>query len=190
MQYDEDEVEHIYLDDDDDASPVIAQGEGVTNAVDNSAERQKLKKIFIGTALIAFGLMIIRGIELQRFIADFLAVFMIAFSAIKIADIESFAEVYHQYDLIAKRVKAWGFILPFILAFMGFWYLLSEAPFRLDVLAMAVSGTAVVGAFKSAKSKSRRQYAFHKTLLRLPSAKVTLLENSVIFALACLSLFV
>lgn len=189
MQYDEDEVEHIYLDDEV-SSPALVQGDGVVPAVDNSHERQKLKRILIAITVTALILLVIRGIEPQRFVADFTAVFLITFAAMKFADIEAYAQIFSNYDVVAKRAQAWGYILPFILAFMGFWFLLSEVPYRLNVLALLVSGISLLGAIKSFKSKKRRDYAYHKTFLRLPFTRVNLLEFSVVFAMAALSMIV
>lgn len=180
---DDDDIEHINMEEEEGEPPEVREP-NVASAVDNARERGKLRRILIGITLVAAMLTFVRGIELERFLADFMAVFTITFAAFKFADIEAFAGIYRNYDWIARLFRPWGFILPFILAFMGFWYLLSEAPSRLNILALLVSGTAGTAAFMAVRGKFKNQYAYHKTLLKLPFARISLLENTVMFVLA------
>lgn len=185
----DDEIEHVYLEDEEAAPPPAAQVHAA-NAIDTEEERKKLKRIIIGITLVAAMLTFVRGIELQRFVADFMAVFFIIFAAIKFADIENYAQTYRSYDFLAKMIRPWGYVLPFILVVMGFWYLLSDPPTRLNVIAMAVTGAASLSAIKAYKHHYKKQYAYHKTLLRLPFTRISLMENLAMFAMAAVSLLV
>lgn len=185
----DDEIEHVYLEDEQ-AAPAPAAQVHAASAVDTEEERKKLKRIIIGVTLVAAMLTFVRGIELQRFVADFMAVFFITFAALKFADLEAYALTYRNYDFFAKVIRPWGYILPFILAIMGFWYLLSDPPTRLNAAAMIITGTAGLGAMQAYRRHYKKQYAYHKTLLRLPFTRINLIENLAMFTMATVSLFI
>src|SRR5262245_52692991 len=127
-----DDIEQIFIDNDDLApAPKTHSGGGhghMEPAVESREEYKKLGYVLLGILLVSSMLTFIRGIALDRFLADFMAVFFITFAAFKFYDLEGFAHAYRNYDVLAKRIRPWGYIYPFIEAFMGFWYLLSEGP--------------------------------------------------------------
>lgn len=180
---DDDEIEHIYLEEED-KQPLPVRQSNVAPAVDNEEERTKLKRILVGVTLVAAMLTFVRGIELQRFVADFMAVFFITFAALKFADIEAFAHMYRNYDFIARLIRPWAYVLPFIQAFLGFWYLLSDGPRRLNIIALIIAGTAAIPAIQASRHHFKTQYAYHKTLLRLPFTRISTLENTTLALLA------
>ena len=188
MKYDDD-IEHIYLDDEDERPSKSGTSHSV-KAEESREEYKKLRRILIGILIVSSLLTFIRGIELNRFLADFMAVFFITFAAFKFNDIENFAHAYRSYDILAQRIRPWGYLFPFLEAFMGFWYLLSEGPNSLNLLAMLVTGVAVYGAYREVKKKSRFEHTYYDGLIRLPLARVGLVENATMFVLATLMLFV
>src|SRR3546814_263084 len=102
----DDEIEHIYLDDEDDAPPTRHEGAApveLARAVENHEERQKFKRMLIGILIVAVLLTVIRGIEAVRFLSDFAAVTLITFAALKFSDIEAFAHAYRGFDILASR---------------------------------------------------------------------------------------
>lgn len=176
MQHDDD-IEHIFLDDEEEASQSKHHQHHMTTAVENREEYKKLGYVLAGILLVASLLTFVRGITLDRFLADFMAVFFITFAAFKFVDIEGFAHGYRNYDIIAKKIRPWAYIFPFLEAFMGFWYLLSEGPLTLNILVIIITGTASIGVFKEVKRKSRFQCACLGTFIRLPLSRVSLVEN-------------
>lgn len=187
MKYDDD-IEHIYLDEEDQYPSKPSSGRHSGRASESRETYKKFYYVLAGILVVSSLLTFIRGIELQRFIADFMAVFFITFAAFKFIDIEGFAHAYRSYDLLAQRIRPWGYAFPFLEAFMGFWYLLSEAPNNLNILAILVTGTAVYAASKEIKKKSRFAHTYYDGLIRLPLARVGLLENATMFILAILLL--
>lgn len=195
MAMDDDEIEHIYLDEEE---PKPAQHQASkahaghahhhTAPVENKEEYKKLGYVLLGILLVSSMLTVIRGIELQRFLADFMAVFFITFAAFKFVDIEMFAHTYRNYDLLAKYIRPWGYAFPFIEAFMGFWYLLSEGPRQLNILALIITGTASIGVFMELRRKSKFMCACLGKYIRLPLSRVSLVENLSMFAMAALML--
>jgi hypothetical protein len=185
-----DDVEHIFIDNDDTPAPKAHAHHSGTPAVETPEEYKKLRKVLIGILIVSSLLTFIRGIELGRFLADFMAVFFITFAAFKFYDIEAFAHGYRNYDILAKRIRPWGYMYPFIEAFLGFWYLLSEGPVNLNIITMLVTGTAAIGVFKEVKRKSRFHCACLGTFIRLPLSRVSLIEDVGMFVMAAIMLFV
>lgn len=184
QRYDEDEIEHIYLDDEDEIPRQDTMQHGLTPAIESQEAYKKMWYVVVGIVWVAALLTFVRGISLDRFMADFMAVFFITFASFKFIDIERFAHAYRSFDIIANRVRPWAYVFPFVEAFLGFWYLLSEAPQNLNILALAVTGSALIGAFRESKRASRFKHAATQAFIRLPLARVSLIENATMFLLA------
>lgn len=115
--------------------------------------------------------------------------FFLTFASFKLMDLKGFAQGYSTYDLLAKRVFAYGYVYPFIELFFGLamifapsalWLLLAE------IVIMAFSGLGV--AIKLARHE-RFQCACLGTFLKVPLTKVTLIEDFGMVFLAILMLF-
>lgn len=119
-----------------------------------------------------------------------MAVFFITFAAFKFVDIESFVRAYRSYDAVAQRIRPWAYTLPFVEAFMGFWYLLSEGPINLNILAIIITSTAFIGASREVRRKSRFRSTYFGTLIRLPISRVSLIGNAIMFVMALVMIFV
>ena len=184
----DDDIEHIYLDDEDQYPSKPSSGRHSERASEDREAYKKFYYVLAGILVISSLLTFVRGLEIERFIADFMAVFFITFAAFKFIDIEGFAHAYRSYDILAQRLRPWGYALPFIEAFLGFWYLLSEAPNNLNVLAIAVTGIAAYAALKEIKNKSRFSHTYYDGLIRLPLARVGFIGNSMMLVLAAVLL--
>lgn len=62
------------------------------------------------------------------FMNNFMAGFFITFSFFKLLDVKSFAVTYSMYDIVAKKIKPYGFIYPFIELVLGISYLIQFNP--------------------------------------------------------------
>lgn len=192
MKYDDD-IEHIYLDDEDQApaKPAATSGghAGHVEAVETKEEYKKLYYILAGITVVSLLLSLVRGFGLVRFMCDFMAVFFVTFAAFKFYDIEGFAHGFRNYDILAKRIRPYGYFYPFIELFLGLWYLLSEAPTNLLLLTLLVTGVSSIGVWKELKRKSRFHCACLGTFIRLPLSRVSFIENATMFTMAGIMLF-
>lgn len=187
----DDDIEHIYLDEEDqNPAPAAGGAHHMVEAVETREEYKKFGYVLLGILIVSSFLTFIRGAELNRFLADFMAVFFITFAAFKFYDLEGFAHGYRSYDILAQRIRPWGYIFPFIELFLGFWYLLSNGPTNLNLLTMLVTGTAAIGVWKEVKRKSRFHCACLGTFIRLPLSRVSLVEDVGMFAMAAIMLVV
>lgn len=185
MKHDE-EIEHIYLDEED-ARPTGGHGaHHMVEAVETKAEYKKFYRLLIGILVVSTLLSIVRGWDIMRWMADFMAVFFITFAAFKFYDIEGFAHAYRNYDILAQKIRPWGYVYPFVEAFLGFWYLLSEAPIRLNILTLIITGIAAYGVRRELQRKSKFQCACLGRFIRLPLSKVSYFEDVAMFGMAFL----
>jgi len=186
----DDDIEHIFLDDEEPAhTPRHQHHSDLHTASETEAERKKVIRALLGILFTAALLTTVRGWEVQRFLADFMAVFLIAFAAFKFIHIEAFAFAYREYDPLAKRIRPWAYAVPFVEAFLGFWYLLSGAPNRLNMIALLIAGPAAYGARQALHHKSAARHTSLGGVFGWPLLKLTFYEHVMVCALAAVQLF-
>ncbi len=157
--------------------------------VKSPREYAKFIGIIFAIFIFAVGLTLIRGWSFRLFLNDFMAIFFITFAGFKFIHIEPFALAYRTYDIVSKRFGFWPYMVPFIEAVFGFFYLLTDKSVGLYLLTMLYSGTAGYGVWKEVRRKSEFVCACLGTVIRLPLSTVTLVENFGMFGMAFLMLF-
>ncbi len=184
----DDYIEDVFLDNDEKPPH---RHEDLHPAVETSEEYKKLGYGLAGLLAISTLLTTIRGWDMQRFLADFAAVFFIGAAGFKFAHLEAFAFAYRSYDIIGSRLRPWAYGLPFMEAFLGFWYLLSTAPSRLNILTLLVTGTAAAGAAKALwRPRLRQRYPSLGGIFRLPLLRITWIEHLLLGVVAAALLIV
>jgi YHS domain-containing protein len=141
--------------------------------------------IVLVTAALAYGDFRDGEMSLERTLSYFMAGFFLVFAGFKLIDLKGFAEAYSTYDLLAKRLPAYGFVYPFIELACGIGMILipeSRSLLIAELAVMAFSGLGV--AIKLAKHE-KFQCACLGTFLKVPLTKVTLVED---FGMAALAL--
>ncbi len=119
------------------------------------------------------------------FILNFMTGFFLVFAGFKLMNLRGFAEGYSTYDLLASRVRAYGYVYPFIELAFGLGMLAGFHPVWLlwtEFAVMIFSGVGVV--IKLAKGEEF-QCACLGTFLKVPLTYVTLIED---FGMAALAL--
>lgn len=119
---------------------------------------------------------------------DFMAGFFLVFAFFKFLDLRGFADAYAAYDVVASRVRAWGFVYPFLEAGLGVAYL---ARWRLPVInaaALALMLIGSIGVLGAVLRRERLRCACLGTALNLPMTKVTLIEDLAMAAMAAAAL--
>lgn len=127
--------------------------------------------------------------DVRKGVATFMAGFFLVFASFKLMDLRGFADGYSTYDLLARRVYAYGFVYPLIE--LGFGLSMAaglDTPALLwsEFAVMAFSGIGV--AIKVAK-REKFQCACLGTFLKVPLTTVTLIEDFGMAALAFFLLF-
>jgi copper chaperone CopZ len=114
----------------------------------------------------------------------FMAGFYIVFGAFKLLDVPGFARSYAQYDVIAKRVPAWGYLYPFVEVALGFGFLFWLDMMTLSWIALVLSIVGAVGVIQANLSKQTIECACLGTVFKLPMSVVTVVENLGMAAMA------
>lgn len=114
---------------------------------------------------------------LMQWMSHFMAGFFLVFSFFKLMNLKGFAEGYGTYDVVAKKLPAYGFIYPFIELGLGIAFLTQWEPLATNVITLIVMGVSTIGVVQSLLKKTPFQCACLGTVIKLPLSKVTLFED-------------
>lgn len=120
----------------------------------------------------------------QSIMIDFMAGFFIVFGGFKLIKLSAFAEAYAMYDIIAKSIKAYGYIYPFIELGLGLAFLLR---FQTDTIAWITLVLMIInsiGAYNGIRDKKVLMCACLGTVFKLPMSYVTLGEDLLMAVMA------
>lgn len=141
--------------------------------------------IIVGMVMLAAVIPAIHaGNSWQDAMLNFMAGFFLVFSGLKLLDVAGFAEGYSTYDLLAQRVRGYGYVYPFLELLLGLLYLTRiNLPVTniATIILMLFSGIGV--AIKLSKGE-KFQCACLGTMIKVPLTKVTLIEDFGMAAMA------
>lgn len=122
--------------------------------------------------------------EWMRWMRHFMAGFFLVFSFFKLLNLKGFAESYAMYDVVAKKIKAWGFIYPFIELGLGLAYLANYRPLIINWITILVMGVSIIGVLQSVLSKQKIKCACLGDVFNLPMSTVTIIEDALMIAMS------
>lgn len=128
--------------------------------------------LFLVLALVA-----VAALAGDNWTMSFMAGFFIVFGAFKLLDVPAFAASYARYDVIAKRLPAWGYIYPFVELGLGFAFLFWFQMQASTWIALGLSLVGAIGVIQSVQRKETIQCACLGTVFKLPMSTVTIVEN-------------
>ncbi len=108
---------------------------------------------------------------------NFMAGFFLVFSGMKLLDVPGFAEGYSTYDILARRVKAYGYLYPFLELALGLAYLTRVMPDVTNIVTVVLMTFSGIGVLQSIMQKKKFQCACLGTFIKVPLTKVTLIED-------------
>lgn len=114
----------------------------------------------------------------------FMAGFFLTFSFFKMLDLKGFAESYSMYDIVAKKVKAWGFIYAFIELGLGIAYATNFQPLATNIVTLVVMTISIIGVLQSVLNKRKIQCACLGAVFNLPMSTVTIIEDALMIAMS------
>jgi hypothetical protein len=120
----------------------------------------------------------------------FMIGFFIVFAGFKLIDLKGFAEGYSTYDLLGRKVFAYGYVYPFIELFFGLAMILYPTSVSLLLSEVAVMGFSGLGVTLKLAKKEKFQCVCLGTFLKVPLTKVTVLEDFGMVGLALVMLFI
>ena len=103
-------------------------------------------------------------------------------------DLTAFARDFAGYDVLAKRVPAYGHAYPFIEAGIGLLFIASLAiPFAL-VASILVFGIGLIGVWQALQRGEKIQCACVGKMFDLPLSRVALFENGLMVGMSLIML--
>lgn len=119
---------------------------------------------------------------------NFMAGFFLTFSFFKLLDVKAFADSYSMYDIVAKRIKAYGFIYPFIELALGIAFLTGFNPFVTNIVTLIVMSISIIGVLQSVLNKQKIQCACLGAVFNLPMSTVTIIEDALMIVMSAIML--
>jgi copper chaperone CopZ len=114
----------------------------------------------------------------------FMAGFFLTFSFFKMLDLKGFAESYSMYDIVAKKIKAWGFIYAFIELALGIAYATGFHPVFTNIVTLVVMSISIIGVLQSVFNKRKIQCACLGAVFNLPMSTVTIIEDALMILMS------
>lgn len=114
----------------------------------------------------------------------FMAGFFLTFSFFKMLDLKGFAESYSMYDIVAKKVTAWGYMYAFIELALGISYATNFQPLVTNVVTLVVMSISIIGVLQSVFNKRKIQCACLGAVFNLPMSTVTIIEDALMIAMS------
>jgi copper chaperone CopZ len=128
------------------------------------------------------------GFHWGRAMGNFMGAFFLAFSFFKLLDLRGFADAYRGYDVVARRVPAYGYAYPFVELLLGVAYITAFQPFATNLVTLVVMAVSSVGVIQSLLNKRAIRCACLGTVFNLPMSTVTLVEDGLMVAMAAAAL--
>jgi copper chaperone CopZ len=162
------------------------------NRVENSDDKKSFFFTYKPLMLVFFYILLVTlvvefvygNFVLHRFMPNFMAGFFLVFSFFKMLDLAGFASSYAMYDVLAKRVPAYGFVYPFIELGLGTSYLLGYRPMLINIITLIVMAFSSVGVILAVMNKQKIRCACLGTGFNLPMTTVTIIEDLLMAAMA------
>lgn len=148
--------------------------------------------IFLIFAYIA-GTTLLVQVPLGRFdamqwMSHFMGGFFLTFSFFKLMNLRGFAEGYQTYDVLAKRLPAYGLVYPFLELGLGVAFLTGFEPILTNAATLVLMSVSIMGVIQSLLKKTQFQCACLGTIIKLPLSKVTLAEDALMITMSAVSL--
>ena len=128
-------------------------------------------------------------IDVMLWMQYFMAGFFIVFSFFKFLNLTGFAESYAMYDILAKRVKVYGLVYPFIELILGAAYLTGFEPTITYIATICIMGFSSIGVIQSVLDKKKIRCACLGAVFNLPMSMVTIIENLIMVLMALIMLW-
>ena len=99
-------------------------------------------------------------------------------------DLKNFPISFSMYDPLAKKIRFYGWIYPFIEIFLGLLFLMRIKLLSALVMTIIILGITTIGVIKTLVNKKNIQCACLGTALKLPMTEATLIENALMLSMS------
>jgi hypothetical protein len=115
----------------------------------------------------------------------FMGVFLCEFALLKLFHPSQFADGFQKYDLVAKHLRSYAYLYPFIELGLGLAYLSFIAPMATYTITLIVMGVGAIGVIRALRKGLDLRCACMGTVLDVPLSTVTLSEDIAMGLMAC-----
>lgn len=119
-----------------------------------------------------------------RAMSYFMGFFFLGFAFFKLLNISKFADAFSTYDIIARRSRPYALAYPWIEVTLGLLFVTGTQLMVANVVTAVVMSIGLVGVIAAVRKKQAIQCACLGTAFNLPMSVVTIIENSVMIAMA------
>jgi hypothetical protein len=130
------------------------------------------------------------GFSWMTWMQDFMGFLMVVFSMFKLFDLKGYADLFQQYDLLAKSFRPYAYLYPFIQLGLGFGYLSHGQPMVINMATVIVLGFGSIGVFHARFKELDCKDACMGSMSQVPLSAFTLLEDLGMALMAAAMLFV
>jgi len=124
------------------------------------------------------------------FMQWYMGVFMFTFAVVKLLDYKMFVFAFSTYDFVAKRVKAYANVYPFIILGLSGMYIIDILPYFRNVATLIVALVASIGVVQDVYIKRNQlSCGILGRVIRLPFTTMSLIESAALVGISVLSLF-
>lgn len=123
-------------------------------------------------------------IHLMEWMNYFMAGFFLSFSFFKLLDLKGFVESYSIYDIVAKRLKVWGYLYAFIELGLGIAYATHFYPLVTNIVTFVVMSISIIGVLQSVLNKQKIRCACLGAVFNLPMSTITILEDALMIVMS------
>lgn len=114
----------------------------------------------------------------------FMAGFFLTFSFFKMLDLKGFAESYSMYDVVAQKIKGWGYVYAFLELALGLAFALNFEPYLTNIVTLIVMTVSIIGVLQSVMNKKKIQCACLGAVFNLPMSTVTIIEDGLMIVMS------
>lgn len=124
----------------------------------------------------------------DKWMYEFMGTVLVALSYFKLLDLPKFADGFSTYDPIAKRLHAYGYVYPFLELLSGIAFLMAFSVQLVSILVISFLSVTTYGVAQALMEKRTLQCACIGTIFKLPLTKITIIENTLMIAMAVMVL--
>jgi hypothetical protein len=136
-----------------------------------------LISIFIVICAFTLIKQLVYGFDIRAAMYDYMGATFLIFGSFKIINIRAFADAYSTYDSIAKHIKLYAYIYPWIEIMLGIAYVMRYQLMLVNSITLVLMSISSIGVIQALFKKQTIACACLGMVFTLPMTYVTLLEN-------------
>ncbi len=160
----------------------------IVKAEPSIKENAKLVGIFLFLIISATLMGAMGSINAVEWLRWFMGGLLIIFGGLKLLGIEVFIKVFPLFDLLAKRVRPYKYIYPFVQVLFGIFFIVGAWPLFRNLATIVIGLSGLIGMINVVIQRGAVRLSYLGTILRLRFSTVILIENTLMVCLSVIML--